>query len=36
MEDLIKNYWHTRLINLKEKLEANNFEVFLAENAAQA
>ncbi|MCX8012054.1 MAG: lactate utilization protein, partial [Desulfobacterota bacterium] len=36
MEDLIKSYWHIRLINLKERLEANNFEVFLAENVAQA
>ena len=36
MNDLIKDYWHTRLRNMKETLEANNFEVFIAENAAHA
>jgi len=36
MEDLVKNYWQSRLAHLKERLEENNFEVFLAENAAQA
>jgi len=36
MNDLIKDYWHTRLTNLKETLEGNNFEVFIAENAGHA
>jgi L-lactate utilization protein LutB len=36
MDDPIKDYWHTRLKNVKEALEANNFEVFIAENAAVA
>jgi Protein of unknown function (DUF1121). len=36
MNDPIKDYWQARLKDLKEALEANNFEVFIAENAAQA
>lgn len=36
MADPIKDYWHTRLKNLKETLETNNFEVFIAENVAHA
>lgn len=36
MENPIENYWQIRLTDLKNTLEANNFEVFLAKNAAEA
>jgi L-lactate utilization protein LutB len=36
MDKPIEHYWHRRLADLKKALEANNFEVFLAENAADA
>ena len=36
MEKPISNYWQIRLGNLKEVLEANNFEVFIAQNAREA
>ena len=36
MEKPIENYWQIRLNDVKEGLEGNNFEVFLAENLAQA
>ncbi|WAC06960.1 MAG: lactate utilization protein [Thermodesulfobacteriota bacterium] len=36
MDDPIKDYWRTRLKDLKEALEANNFEVFIADNAGHA
>ena len=36
MDNPIDNYWQIRLTNVKEMLESNNFEVFLAENAAAA
>ncbi|MEN6439111.1 MAG: lactate utilization protein [Syntrophobacter sp.] len=36
MEKPIENYWSLRLANLKETLEANNFEVFIAENLESA
>lgn len=36
MDNPIDNYWQIRLANVKEMLESNNFEVFLAENAAAA
>jgi len=36
MEKPIEHYWRTRLEKLKAALEDNNFEVFLAENAAAA
>lgn len=36
MEKPIDHYWRTRLENLKAALEGNNFEVFLAEDAAAA
>jgi len=36
MEKPIENYWQIRLNDVKEGLEGNNFEVFLAENVAQA
>jgi len=36
MEKPIENYWQGRLADLKGVLESNNFEVFLAENAADA
>jgi len=36
MEKPIANYWQLRLADLKEALEANNFEVFTADNAIEA
>jgi anion-transporting ArsA/GET3 family ATPase len=36
MEKPIRNYWQLRLGNLKEALESNNFEVFIADNAREA
>ena len=36
MEKPIRNYWQLRLENLKEALESNNFEVFIADNAREA
>ncbi|MFH1350630.1 MAG: hypothetical protein ABII26_06785 [Pseudomonadota bacterium] len=36
MEKPIDNFWQKRLEDLKEVLEGNNFQVFLAENAAHA
>jgi len=36
MDKPAEHYWHRRLADLKKALEGNNFEVFLAENAAQA
>jgi hypothetical protein len=36
MEKPIQNYWQLRLGNLKEALESNNFEVFMADNAREA
>jgi len=36
MENPIGNYWKLRLTNLKEALEGNNFEVFIADNAVDA
>jgi len=36
MDKPFENYWQTRLGDLKKVLESNNFEVFLADNAAQA
>ena len=36
MEKPVENYWKIRLGNLKEALESNNFEVFLADNADEA
>jgi hypothetical protein len=36
MNDPIKDYWQARLKDMKEILEANNFEVFITENAAHA
>jgi L-lactate utilization protein LutB len=36
MENPVANYWKIRLADLKETLEKNNFEVFLAEDTAQA
>jgi L-lactate utilization protein LutB len=36
MDKPIEHYWHRRLVDLKKVLEGNNFEVFLAENAAGA
>jgi len=36
MDNPIENYWQIRLKDLKSTLEGNNFEVFLARNAAEA
>jgi L-lactate utilization protein LutB len=36
MEKPIENYWQKRLADVKAALEANNFEVFLAEGAGEA
>lgn len=36
MDKPIDNYWEARLKDLKDALEANNFEVFLADNAVHA
>jgi L-lactate utilization protein LutB len=36
MDRPIENYWDARLGRLKEKLEANNFEVYLAADGAEA
>jgi L-lactate utilization protein LutB len=36
MDKPIENWWQIRLADLKKELEANNFEVFLAGNAAEA
>jgi L-lactate utilization protein LutC len=36
MEKPIANYWRARLEDLKETLEGNNFDVFLAESGAEA
>jgi L-lactate utilization protein LutB len=36
MENPIENYWNARLAELKEVLTANNFDVFIAENADEA
>ena len=36
MDKPIEHYWNKRLTDLKKVLEENNFEVFLAENAAKA
>jgi hypothetical protein len=36
MENPIQNYWNLRLKKVKHALEENNFQVFIAENAAQA
>ena len=36
MDKPIEHYWRRRLADVKKALEANHFEVFLAENAAEA
>ncbi len=36
MKKPIENYWQTRLTDVKKALEENNFEVYLADNAANA
>jgi anion-transporting ArsA/GET3 family ATPase len=36
MEKPIHNYWQLRLGSLKEALESNNFEVFIADSAREA
>ena len=36
MDKPIENYWKIRLANLKEAMEANNFEVFVADNTEDA
>lgn len=36
MEGALKNYWKARLGHLKEELEANNFEVYVSADGAEA
>lgn len=36
MEKPVENYWKIRLASIMETLEKNNFEVYLADNSAQA
>ena len=36
MDQPIENYWKTRLADLKEALDANNFETFVADNTKEA
>lgn len=36
MDKPIENYWKTRLTDLKEVLDANNFETFIVENTDEA
>ncbi|MGB5616339.1 MAG: LUD domain-containing protein, partial [Desulfobacterales bacterium] len=36
MDKPIETYWKIRLVKLKEALEANNFEVYLSDSAADA
>ena len=36
MKNPIDNYWKFKLENVKEALESNNFEVFIAENSKEA
>lgn len=36
MKEPISHYWQTRLNNVKKALEENNFEVYLADSAAEA
>lgn len=36
MDKPFEKYWQDRLGDLKKELESNNFEVFLADNSAQA
>ena len=36
MEKPIENYWKGRLVGVKQALERNNFEVFLADNRTRA
>ncbi len=36
MDSSVDKFWQIRLADIKKSLEANNFEVFVADNAAQA
>ena len=36
MKNPIDNYWKLKLENVKEALESNNFEVFIADNSVEA
>ena len=36
MENPIDNFWKLKLENVKESLESNNFEVFIADNSVEA
>ena len=36
MDKPVENFWQKRLNDLKKELEANNYEVFVAESAAEA
>ena len=36
MKNPIDNFWKLKLENVKEALESNNFEVFIADNSVEA
>ena len=36
MKNPIDNFWKLKLENVKESLESNNFEVFIADNSVEA
>jgi L-lactate utilization protein LutB len=36
MESPVDNFWQIRLADIKQSLEANNFDAFVAQNAAEA
>ena len=36
MDEPIKNYWQVRLTELKNELEGNNFEVYIADDTVEA
>ncbi|MGZ3635133.1 MAG: LUD domain-containing protein, partial [Syntrophales bacterium] len=36
MEGPVDKFWQIRLADIKQSLEANNFDVFVAQNAAEA
>ncbi len=36
MKNPIDNFWKLKLENVKESLESNNFEVFIADNSVDA
>ncbi len=36
MDSPVDKFWQIRLAEIKQSLEANNFDVFVAQNAAEA